>query len=43
MKLKYYPIVYINQNNKKALVNIIDEANNKNTDQCINLIKSIIW
>ncbi len=42
IKLKEYPIVYINQNNNKALVNIIDEANDKNIEQCTSLIKSII-
>jgi hypothetical protein len=42
-KLKDYPIVYINQNNKKVLVNIIDEANGKDINQCVELIKSILW
>ena len=43
MKIKDYPIVYINQNGNKVLVNIIDEANDKDLNQCIDLIKSIIW
>ena len=43
MKLKDYPIVYINKNGNKALVNLIDEANDKNLNQCVDLIKSIIW
>ncbi len=43
IKIKEFPIVYINQNGVKKLGNIIEEANNKSINQCIDLINSIIW
>lgn len=42
IKIKEFPIVYINKNGTKKLVNIIEDANNKNIEECIDLIKSII-
>ena len=41
IRLKKNPIVYINENNKKKLVNINEEANEKNIEESINLIKNI--
>lgn len=41
-KLKEYPIVYLKDNGNKRLVNIFDEANDKNLDECIELIKNAV-
>ena len=40
-KLKECPIVYINQSDKKKLINIAEEKNS--IDECVDLIKNIIW
>ena len=40
--IKEFPIVYIDRNSKKELVNIIDESTNKSIEESIELIKSIV-
>ena len=41
--LKEYPIVYVEENGKKKLINIIEEACNKTLDECVELVNRIIW
>ncbi len=40
-QIKDYPIVYINENNKKKLINLPDESIGKSIDDSIDLVKSI--
>ncbi|HOV14915.1 MAG TPA: hypothetical protein PK771_11565, partial [Spirochaetota bacterium] len=41
-QLKEFPIVYINKNGHKKLVNLLEEANGMTMEECVALIKSII-
>lgn len=43
-RLKEYPLIYIKKRyNKKYLVNIMDEAEDKSVSECIKLIKKVYW
>jgi hypothetical protein len=41
VRLKSYPIVYVNQGKHKKLINIVEEGKNKNIDETIEFFKSI--
>ncbi len=41
IRIKEFPIVYIEENGKKRLVNLLEEANGMNMEECVNLIKRI--
>jgi hypothetical protein len=43
MKLKDNPIVYVEYNGQKKLVNIIEEGNNKKLNECADIISKVIW
>ncbi|OHD16249.1 MAG: hypothetical protein A2Y34_05075 [Spirochaetes bacterium GWC1_27_15] len=40
--IKDYPLIHISINGEKKLVNLLEEANNKSLEECVELIKSII-
>lgn len=43
LSIKDYSIMYIEENGKKRLANIMSEAYNKSYEECEELLKSIIW